>query len=383
LVQQRSALSQGPPALLLVPPQLAVQGVELVRQAVEADGTSADASWHADMAVRVTAIYGACYQALWGAKVLQSAEAYQLLFSAARLRMLLRTGAEGGLVSAAAAADDEAAAEAALLTHNAVGSRRRRLPSGPQGPGGAAGGELPAVKRLKTNASSAATSDSDAARSGDAVNELLQLFQQPEGQQQQPAVVGSEQRGQQQQEQQGPQGRKRITAVPVQQEQPPPQQQAAAAPGRRRIVPQQIAPPPIAAAGGQALGAGSDAQQQAEAEQAESGDEGRQQGADEEDGEDEESGREERGQQRVVITKTANMTGDPAPPAAPHSTNLGLPGVALPAYSTSGLSDAHMPALLPCSAASAACFADEQREEMWAAYIADKELLVEMLGVSC
>jgi hypothetical protein len=36
-----------------------------------------------------------------------------------------------------------------------------------------------------------------------------------------------------------------------------------------------------------------------------------------------------------------------------------------------------------CCPAACRLFSDEQREEMWTAYIADKELLVEMLGVSC
>ena len=49
---------------------------------------------------------------------------------------------------------------------------------------------------------------------------------------------------------------------------------------------------------------------------------------------------------------------------------------------TFGLSGACPICLTALSLVPPLVVADEQREEMWAAYIADKELLVEMLGVS-
>ncbi|KAL4458540.1 hypothetical protein ABPG75_013405 [Micractinium tetrahymenae] len=104
---------QGSLALLLMPPQLVPHGLELVRQAVGASSSGrgmqggADCSWCAELAERVAALYASCYQAMWGAQVLQSAEAYQLLLPAARMRMLLRAAAGSGSEAAASTADEE------------------------------------------------------------------------------------------------------------------------------------------------------------------------------------------------------------------------------------------------------------------------------------
>lgn len=394
-----------PPALLLVPPQLAVQGIELVRQAVEAGGPSfqpaaaADApSWRADMAARAAAIYAACYQAIWGAKVLQSAEAYQLLLSAARLRRLLRPAGSSG-AAAPAAADDEAAAEVALLAENAVGNRRRRqrsaaheLPSlaGTAGKVAAAGGAPPAAKRIKTEHNSGPSSSTGA---GSAVAELLQLFSSPAPGQ---PPSGSKQ-GQQQQGQKQAAGRKRIQPVPVvpppqqqqqqqpsqapseeqQQQQPaqPPIQEQQGKPARKRIVPQQVGPATCtkpASAQPKASQQGSDApagdavaeqQPQAEVQQAPLG--------------------WQHSQQRVVISKAAARTG------AVFSLFLFVlfncavvMGCLLGCRQRENatLAGASVPASL--AAAPPSCPAEEEQEELWASYIADKEFLAEMLGVS-
>ncbi len=315
-------VAERPPAVLLVPPQLAVQGIELVRRAVEAGGptfprTAAtdSPSWRVAMAAQVAAIYSACYQAIWGAKVLQSAEAYQLLLSAARLRRLLRPA--GGAAAEPAAADDEAAAEAALLAENAVGSRRRRqrstaheLPSLGAVPKqlAAAGGALPAAKRIKTERGGRPSSGGD----GSAVAELLQLFSSPAVKQ---PASGSEQ-GQQQRTA----GRKRVTPVAVPQEQPEQQLQQAAAPpqaqeqqqakpAHKRIVPQQIGPATTsnrpASAGRtpsqQGSGVPSDAAAVEHAGEAAL------------DGEPVPAGWQQ-GQRRIIISKAADMTGACMPP---------------------------------------------------------------------
>lgn len=311
--------AERPPAVLLVPPQLAVQGIELVRRAVEAGGptsqpaaAAAEApSWRAAMAAQVAAIYSACYQAIWGAKVLQSAEAYQLLLSAARLRRLLRP-ADGG-TAVPAAADDEAAAEAALLAENAVGSRRRRqrsaaheLPSlGTAAKGTAsAGGALPAAKRIKTQHGS---KPSSAGGDGSAVAELLQLFSSPAFKQ--PASGGE------QDQQQRTAGRKRITPVAVSQQEPQQEQQQGAAqrqaqaqqqdkPARKRIVPQQIGPTTHssqpASTGLQLSQQGSDAVANAAGAVQQGGEEG--------EGEAVQPGLQQ-GQRRIIISKAADMTG--------------------------------------------------------------------------
>ncbi|PRW60124.1 hypothetical protein C2E21_1573 [Chlorella sorokiniana] len=342
------AAAERPPAVLLVPPQLAVQGIELVRRAVEAGGPSIQptaaaaeaSSWRVAMVAQVAAIYTACYQAIWGAKVLQSAEAYQLLLSAARLRRLLRPA--DGTAAAPAAADDEAAAEAALLAENAVGNRRRRqrsaaheLPSlGVASKGkAAAGAALPAAKRIKTERGSRPSSTGG---DGSAVAELLQLFSSPAAK---PPASGSEQ-GQQQRTA----GRKRITPVAVsqQQEQQPAQpqehqqQQAEGQPqassqqhgkpARKRIVPQHNGP----ASGSKLASADPKPSQQGSGASAAAA-------STEQQGEDGMAGMEaapsgwQQGQRRIIISKAADMT-------------------------------------------------EEQQEEMWAAYIADKEFLAEMLG---
>ena len=257
----QAALAQGPPALLLVPPQLAAQGIDLVCRVVEAaDGAlqqqqqaleGPDARWRGDMAALVAAMYATCYQAIWGAKVLQSAEAYQLLLSAARLRMLLRSNGNAAAAPAAADADAEAAAEAEALMQNAVGNRRRRQRSAAHELGGArapAGGSAPpAPKRLKSE------------HSGTAVAELLQLFHP--GVPQQPLRLqhaDESQQGQQQAQQAPPPSRRRIMAVHVNEAAAAAQQQHAAASWpRKRITLQQIAPSTGTAAGGaQAMAGG-------------------------------------------------------------------------------------------------------------------------------
>ena len=327
-----------PPALLLVPPQLVAHGLQLVQRAAEASGTSAPASWRAGLVAQAAALYASCYQALWGAQVLRSAEAYQLLLSVARLRQLLRSGAGGGAAgTAAAAADAEAAAEARLLAHNAVnpGRQRRQRSNAHELPalGGQAGtSSAPPPKRQKTEGSSG----SGGAGGGSAVAELLQLFNpaaagEPASQQQ----AASDSQGQQQP------ARKRIMAVPVGQgPQPAPalaqqqqqqQQQHQAPPARKRITPQQVGPASTAAAAGgragrQGASAAAPPQQGAAAvaaagapldAPAAAGD----------------GGAGGRGQQRVLMLKREGMS-------------------------------------------------EVEAEAQWAAYIQDKELLAEMLGVS-
>ncbi|KAL4859302.1 Microsomal glutathione S-transferase 3 [Chlorella vulgaris] len=336
---------QSPPALLLVPPQLAVQGLELVCRAVAADG-SGSGSWSklppagsisgasrlADMAVSVSAIYLACYQAMWGGRVLRSAEAYQLLLVAAKLRMLLHSSGGGSTQAGAGTADNEAAAEAALVAQNAVSGRRRRPRScaadlQPLGAAGAAtiaaGGATSRAKRLKAD---------PGGQDGDAVRQLLQLFQQqplsaPQAGQPGEALAGSGPGSQQGQVQQQHRGGRRVVAVQVQQR-PEGSAQPSSASAHKRITPQQLAPSAAAAAaaaGVLLLPAGSQ-QQQEQPQQAEVPARGNivaaAHGAMAADG---------RVQQRVVISKAANMT-------------------------------------------------EEEQDEVWAAYIADKEFLVEMLG---
>ncbi|KAI3435901.1 hypothetical protein D9Q98_001959 [Chlorella vulgaris] len=346
--REQAALGVGdqtPPALLLVPPQLAVQGLELVCRAVAADG-SGSGSWSrlppagsisgasrlADMAVSVSAIYLACYQAMWGGRVLRSAEAYQLLLVAARLRMLLHSGGGGSTQVGAGTADNEAAAEAALVAQNAVSGRRRRPRScaadlQPLGAAGAAtiaaGGATSRAKRLKAD---------PGGQDGDAVRQLLQLFQQqplpaPQAGQPGEALAGSAPVSQQGQVQQQHRGGRRVVAVQVQQE-PEGSAQPGSAAAHKRITPQQLAPSAAAAAaaaGVLLLPAGSQ-QPQEQPQQAEVPARGNSvaaaHGAMAADG---------RAQQRVVISKAANMT-------------------------------------------------EEEQDEVWAAYIADKEFLVEMLG---
>jgi hypothetical protein len=326
--REQAALGVGdqtPPALLLVPPQLAVQGLELVCRAVAADG-SGSGSWSrlppagsisgasrlADMAVSVSAIYLACYQAMWGGRVLRSAEAYQLLLVAARLRMLLHGGGGGSTQGGVGTADNEAAAEAALVAQNAVSGRRRRPRScaadlQPLGASGAAttaaGGPTSRAKRLKAD---------PGGQDGDAVRQLLQLFQQqplPASQAGQPgeALAGSGPGSQQGQVQQQHRGGRRVVAVQVQQR-PEGSAQPSSASAHKRITPQQLAPSAAAAAaaaGVLLLPAGSQ-QPQEQPQQAEVPARGNSvaaaHGAMAADG---------RAQQRVVISKAANMTGAP------------------------------------------------------------------------
>lgn len=282
---------QGPLALLLVPPQLVPHSLELVRQAVEASSSKRSAqgsdfdSWCAQLAEQVAAIYSSCYQAMWGAQVLQSADAYQLLLPASRMRMLLRVAAGQARFPPAGAADGEAeaAAEAALLAQNAVGIRQRRQRSsglaglGRAPPGAASvatAGALPPVKRYKIDRSAPAVAGS--ASGSSAVAELLQLFNpgaSNEAQERQP------QGGKLQHTREEP-----TEVAPGQQQQ---QQQ------RRRIVPQQLQPGPASAP---MQDKEEDRQQPAEGEEA---------------GEEPDRGADDAaGYQRVIISKTDGMTGD-------------------------------------------------------------------------
>lgn len=306
-----SSAEQGPLALLLVPPQLVPHGLELVRQAVEAASSkrstqgSDSSSWCAELAGRVAAIYASCYQAMWGAQVLQSAEAYQLLLPASRMRTLLRMAAGSGRAAAAGAGDGEAeaAAEAALLAQNAVGIRQRRLRGtahelpvlGKATPGASsptAVGGAPPAKRRKPDPNAAAGAGGGSSTS--AVAELLQLFQPPASQ---------DVRDQQQQPQGEPPQhlvqRKRIQALPVRQEQhagaeQQQQQQPQQGRERKRIVPQQLQPEPAAT---QMQKVQEPPQQPARAEDA---------GA-----QPEQDGGGAAGYQRVIISKTDGMTGEP------------------------------------------------------------------------
>ena len=407
--------AERPPAVLLVPPQLAVQGIELVRRAVEAGGptfqpgaAAAEApSWRVAMAAQVAAIYSACYQAIWGAKVLQSAEAYQLLLSAARLRRLLRPA--DGAAAAPAAADDEAAAEAALLAENAVGTRRRRqrsaaheMPSlaAASKRHAAAGVTLPAAKRIKTEHGGR---PSTAGGDGSAVAELLQLFSSP--------TVKPPASDSQQGQQQRTAGRKRIAPVAVSQQQqgepsePQQQQQAAAAPpqaqqqqqdkpARKHIVPQQIGP---TATSSKPASAGPDLSQQGSGAAADAASVEQQGEDDTLDGQPVPPGWQQ-SQRRIIISKAANMTGVGWvwQVCVPCSV-FGMPacgmchcavasGVLLwSLYFCVPCLDAPGPqvhSISPAPLCWPAMLAEEQQEEMWAAYIADKEFLAEMLGVS-
>jgi hypothetical protein len=320
------------------------------------------------MAAQVAAIYLACYQAMWGARVLQSADGCQLLLSAARMRMLLRS--QGGRAAGTGAVDAEAAAEAELVKHSTVGGRRRRSHSSVCGMVGTSRSvrpaDGPAAKRLKP--------DPGVESGGSAVTELLQLFQPVEPAQPGPTTAPSSQQAQQ--AQRG--GRKHIVPVPVASG---PAEAAATivSPARKRITPQHIKP--VSEAAGvpcgtlqpsigeqepqQQQGKGHSLTKRLEGSGSVSGHISERQGC---------------AQQRVVLTNTALMTG--ANQAA------GLRGAC-----TTGC-DGAMPLCSGCGKGvgkrgpggvhgyCAICFAEEQQEAVWAAYIADKEVLLEMLGVS-
>ena len=347
IVQPQAALGRASgsttPALLLLPPWLVAHALDLARQALEAavlppqqhvlpsgGGASASdqsCSWQADMAARVFALYSSCYHAAWGARVLQGETlSKQLLAAAQRLRALLQASVSGAC--GGGAPPDDAGAEAAALGQLA-GKRGRRT-------AGHAAAPAPA-KRAKQQAGAARPAGNGEPAQSGAVAELLQLFQ--------PDAPGSSQEEGTQQA---------IDPLPA---------PAGGKPARRRIVPQLVAaqapaakptsPPTALQSTTQPLkGASAGVDHAASA------------GAGERADDDSEPLAP---RQRVMIVKSAGMTGERARWA-------GAGWRAWQCERAQSVSSKHGCALVPCDA-------DEEQEAAWSAYIADKELLVEMLGV--